>query len=119
MFARELVVGDEVEAVGLVGVADERQHAVGDEEGAVGPADGGEVGEVVGAPQLRGTRWWIWRPLRWSQPGQRQCPSRNGTARVILGGKAGRWRPIAIGAPVSSTSLGSISALARNCSSAA
>ena len=35
-------------------------------------------------PQLRGTRWWISRPWRRSQPGKRQCPSRSSTARVIF-----------------------------------
>lgn len=47
----EVVVGDDAEPVGLVGVADERSCAVGDEHLVmlVGFADGGEVGGFVAA----------------------------------------------------------------------
>ena len=54
----ELVATDESETVGLVGVAEQQQLAVGCElgvvVGAAADADGGEVGDVVGAaPRAR------------------------------------------------------------------
>ena len=41
--------GDELEAVGQVGVADQCEQAVRDEQSVMGGADGGEVGDLVGA----------------------------------------------------------------------
>ena len=49
LFAAEVVDVDAVDAVGEVGVADQRPGAVGDESRVVAPGDGDEVGGVVGA----------------------------------------------------------------------
>ena len=68
-------------------------------------------------PQLRGVRWWTWSPARRSQFPYRHDPSRSSTARTILGDNTVKRFPTATGTPSSSTSTGSMLALARSCSS--
>ena len=54
LFGGEVGEGDEVEPVGLVGVAEQDPVAVGDQEPVVGGAHRGQVGELVGAAPATG-----------------------------------------------------------------
>ena len=111
----EVVEVDLVEVSGLVGVADEGVGAVGDEVGVAGGAHRGQVGDVVGAAPGAGSEVVDLESVaaatdltaadRVAAP-----PARSwGTGR-------GKRFPIAIGVPSSSTSTGSMVALARSCS---
>ena len=55
LFGGEVVEGDDVQPVGLVGVAEQDPAAVGDQEPVVGGAHRGQVGELVGAAPAGGS----------------------------------------------------------------
>ena len=56
LFGGEVVEGDDVQPVGLVGVAEQDPAAVGDQEPVVGSAHRGQVGELVGAAPAAGAQ---------------------------------------------------------------
>ena len=109
---------DAFEAVGLVGVADQGAGPVGDEVGVAVVRTAARFGDVVGATPGPGSQVMDLEAVATaSSPG-------SGSARRAAAPPARSWvrvarnrLPIDDGAPSSSTSTGSMVALARSCSS--
>ena len=104
-----------MEVSGLVGVADEGVGAVGDEGGVAGGAHRGQVGDVVGAAPGAGSEVVDLESVAAAAELTARDRGAAPPARSWGTGRGKRF-PIAIGVPWSSTSTGSMVALARSCS---